>query len=91
MRGMNHDELLAQEEIHRAHIVICRERRLNVEESIRALADQAASQGVRLHVAALGVLGLSAAGSDLSRRRASVETHSAVDVEASRTRPDQEY
>jgi hypothetical protein len=91
MQGMNHDQLLAQEEIHRAHVSICRERGLSVEESVRALADQAARQGVHLHDAALGVLGRSAGGKELLRPLPSVEAPLPVDFEAHDTSPDEDH
>lgn len=65
MPGMSHEDLLVQEEIHRAHVVICRTRGLSAEASVRALAEQASSRGVSLHVAALIVLGRSTAEQEL--------------------------
>ncbi|HEY2192158.1 MAG TPA: hypothetical protein VGH76_07625 [Actinomycetospora sp.] len=62
---MSHEDLLVQEEIHRAHVLICRSRGLTAEASVRALADQAAGAGVSLHVAALIVLGRNTAEEDL--------------------------
>ena len=62
MRGMSHDQLLAQEQIHRAYVLICRERGLDAEDSVRALAEHAASAAVSLHVAAMEVLGRSVVG-----------------------------
>jgi hypothetical protein len=66
MQGMSHDQLLVQEVIHRAHVLICRAEGLSAEESIRALADRAAQAGMSLHMAAMGVLGRSAVGQDPS-------------------------
>jgi hypothetical protein len=91
MQGMNHDQLLAQEEIYRAHVLICRERGLSVEESVRALADQAARRGVELHDAALSVLGRSAAGKELPRHHSSVEADLPVDFEAHHTSLDRDH
>jgi hypothetical protein len=64
MQGMSHEDLLVQEEIHRAHVLICRARGLTAEASVRALAEHATSAGVSLHLAALVVLGQSAIGQE---------------------------